>query len=84
MELLGWITTLTFSMCYLPQLYRSWKRKSVGDVSVWSWIIQTFGYSIGLRYGIWLKQGPLIFGYIEGLLCSIVFLIMYWKYRKDD
>jgi len=83
MEWLGWLTTAAFSVCYWPQLYRSWKRKSVGDVSVWAWIIQSIGYAMGISYGLWLNQGPLIFGYCHGLFCSLLFLAMYWRYRKN-
>ena len=83
MEILGWIATAAFAMCFWPQLYKSWKTKSVGDISVWSWVIQTIGYGTGLSYGIWLKQGPLIFGYIHGFLCSVVFIILYLKFRKN-
>jgi MtN3 and saliva related transmembrane protein len=82
MEIIGWIVTILFSICYWPQLYRSWKRKKVGDVSVWAWVIQTFGYGLGISYGLWLKQMPLIFGYIHGFLCSILFLCLYWRYKK--
>lgn len=82
MQLLGWLTTIAFSICYWPQLYKSWKRKSVGDVSMWAWVIQAIGYGLGIRYGLWLNQGPLIFGYIHGFICSVTFLGMYWRYSK--
>lgn len=83
MQLLGWLTTLAFSVCYWPQLYRSFKRKSVGDVSVITWILQAVGYALGISYGLWLGQMPLIFGYIHGLICSLIWLGMYWRYRKN-
>jgi len=83
MELLGWLTTIAFSICYWPQLYRSWKRKSVGDVSVYAWILQAVGYAMGIRYGLYLGKGPLIFGYIHGLFCSLLFLFLYWRYKSN-
>ena len=78
---LGWLATVCFASCYVPQLIRTLKRKEVGDISVWSWVIQIFGYVIGLVYGAQLHQAPLLVGYGWGLLCTFVFLFMYWRYR---
>jgi len=82
MELLGWFCTLAFGVCYWPQLIRSYRTKSVGDISPLSWVIQLSGYIVGLFYGIGLHEWPLIMGYIHGFLCSLCFLLMYRKYRK--
>lgn len=83
MRIFGWLATILFAMCFWPQLIRSYRRKSVGDISVWSWVLQTIGYACAVCYGFWLKEGPLMWGYSHGFLCSIVFLCMYFKYRKN-
>ncbi len=83
MELLGWLATLAFAGCYWPQMVKTWRRKLVGDISAWPWIIQAFGYAVGLPYGIYLNQMPLIIGYAHGLVCSLLFLAMYWRFRKN-
>ena len=84
MELIGWIATIAFGACYWPQLYRSYKLKTVGDISVWAWILQFIGYVAGLFYGTLLHQWPLLVGYFHGLLCTIAFLLMYLKYRGNN
>jgi len=83
MEFLGWFTTLAFAICYWPQLYKTWRKKQVRDISVWPWIIQTIGYGTGLIYGSLLKQTPLIAGYAHGLICSVLFLYLYRRYYKN-
>ncbi len=83
MQLLGWLTTLAFAFCYWPQLYKTWKRKTVGDISVWPWFIQSVGYATGIAYGALLHQWPLLVGYIHGLLCSLLFLVLYYKYKHN-
>jgi uncharacterized protein with PQ loop repeat len=83
MELLGWLTTIAFGLCYWPQIWHSYKVKTVGDISCVAWFIQLAGYSMGLFYGIWLKQMPLIVGYVHGFLCTLIFLFLYWKYRGN-
>ena len=82
MELLGWLCTFCFGSCYWPQLIKSYKTKSVGDISVFAWLIQLVGYILGMFYGIGLKEWPLIIGYFHGLLCTVIFLVMYIKYRS--
>ena len=81
-ELLGWICTSCFTGCYLPQIWKTFKRKEVGDVSLWQWLIQLLGYSIGIVYGFSLGQPPLIFGYIFGWICTTLYLVLYYKYRN--
>lgn len=83
MEILGWTTTAAFALCYWPQLYKTWRRKLVGDISIWPWVIQSIGYAVGIPYGFLLHQVPLLVGYSHGLACSLAFLAMYFKYREN-
>jgi len=83
MEIFGWLATIAFGICYWPQIYHSYKTKSVGDISIASWLLQLGGYFLGIFYGVWLKQNALIFGYLHGFLCSVIFLSLYWKYRGN-
>jgi uncharacterized protein with PQ loop repeat len=82
MEWLGWFCTMAFGVCYWPQLWHSYKTKSVGDISPLAWAIQLSGYTMGLFYGIGLHEWPLIIGYIHGFLATSIFLVMYFKYRS--
>lgn len=83
MEIFGWLATLGFALCYWPQIYRTWKLKTVGDISFSGWFIQFLAYLCGLEYGFKLKQLPLIVGYLHGLLCTVILLILYKKYRGN-
>lgn len=81
-SLLGWSVTILFSICYFPQLYKTFRLKSVEEVSGLLWFFQAIGYVAGVGYGLEIHQIPLIVGYGFGLLCTLVFLGMYWRYRK--
>jgi MtN3 and saliva related transmembrane protein len=83
-EILGWLCTLCFGLCYYPQLWRSYKTKSVGDISSAAWLIQLTGYILGLFYGIHLHEWPLISGYLHGFVCTVMFLIMYRRYHVSS
>jgi uncharacterized protein with PQ loop repeat len=82
-EWAGWIATIGFSLCYIPQIVHTWKVKHVDQVSVWLWILQLVGYSSGMVYGFWLKQTPLIAGYLWGFGCTVLYLVLYFIYRKN-
>lgn len=78
----GILACVLFGLTYFPQLIRSYKRKSVGDISIWSWLLQVVAYCCGIMYGLYLHQLTLLLGYSWGLLCTIAFVIMYFVYRK--
>lgn len=81
MEWAGWISAAAFSACYLPQLWKTWRLKSVEDISVWMWIIQGVAYLSGLMYGAWLDKWPLILNYSLGLLYTYIWLLMWIQFR---
>lgn len=79
--LLGWISQMFFALCLGPQLVKSFIVKTVKGVSLEMWIMQALGYVFGLFYGLKIHQKPLIIGNIWGLVCSVIFLFAYFKYR---
>lgn len=86
MELFGYISAICFFVGYLPQLWRTYKLRSVDDISVWMWVLTLIAYLSGLTYGIWLDKWPLILSYLLGLSCTVLMLIMYHMWydpRKD-
>jgi uncharacterized protein with PQ loop repeat len=81
-SIFGWTATVLFGLCYIPQILKTFRLKSVGDVSLWQWVVQLIGYACGLIFALCLKNCILIFGYSWGLFCTIIFLILYFKYRE--
>lgn len=83
MDIFGWITSVLFGGCYIPQIWLTFKSKQVRDVSLAQWIVQFVAYGCGLAYGISLMRWPLIIGYAWGEFCTIVFLILYRMYKEQ-
>lgn len=81
MEFFGWISALCFSLCYLPQIVRTWRKETVSDISVWMWVLQGGAYMSGLVYGLALEQAPLVFNYGLGLVYTVVWLGLWFKFR---
>jgi len=83
MELFGWIGTILFTMCYLPQLYRTYKTKDVKGVSLVMWLIQWIAHSSCLIYAISIKAFPMITGSCLGWLMTAWFLELYRQYTVN-
>ncbi len=86
-ELFGYISAICFIFCFIPQIIRTWRLKSVDDISVWVYVLLTIGYSASLIYGMSLGEWPLISKDILGVSLSLLMLLMVYAYRdsrKDD
>jgi MtN3 and saliva related transmembrane protein len=68
--LAGTITTISF----LPQVLRSWRTRSTGDLSM-SWLIAFIsGVSLWLVYGIMLREPPIVAANAVTLALSLTLL----------
>jgi len=78
MESIGYLATILTSVSYAPQVYKSWRSKSVGDLSVWTICIIFSSTIAWLAYGIAIKSGPVIAANtIVGILS---FILVYFKF----
>ncbi|MGC4022119.1 MAG: PQ-loop domain-containing transporter [Cyclobacteriaceae bacterium] len=59
-EYIGYTATLLTSISYAPQVYKSWKSKSVGDLSTWTICIIFSSTIAWLWYGFEIGSGPVI------------------------
>ena len=79
-EYFGYISALCFFLGYIPQLVRTYRLKTVDDISVEMWWLTFAAYSTGLVYGIWLGKTPLLLSYTLGFCCTTLMLVMYYIY----
>ncbi|CAJ0905062.1 13896_t:CDS:2 [Entrophospora sp. SA101] len=82
---LGIVSMFLASVQYIPQIYRTWKRKSVGALSIPMMLIQTpgsflFVYTLAIRPGVrwttWIVF--LVTGSLQGIL---LVMCICWYYR---
>jgi len=83
MIIVGWIYTLCFAICYIPQIVKSIRTKKVDDVSVSLFILSLFGYISALIYTLSDIGFNLILitNYIFGAICSLTMIIIFLCYR---
>lgn len=82
-NILGWVNMLLFSLIALPQIIKTLKLKKVEGVSISVyWIMLIANIDAGI-YAILINQLPLLVKYIFGFISAIIYLIIYYKYKKD-
>ncbi|KKW08144.1 MAG: hypothetical protein UY44_C0017G0002 [Candidatus Kaiserbacteria bacterium GW2011_GWA2_49_19] len=80
----GTLATATGTCLMLPQLYKTFKTKSVKDVS-WGMLVVYFLNSIfWLIYGLLINATPIVFTNIIALVVSIAQIILQVRYSKES
>lgn len=83
MEVIGWIYTVCFAICYIPQIVKSIKTKKVQDISISLFVLSLIGYLCASIYTIGTIgiNAVLITNYTLGSICSLIMIIVYFMYR---
>ena len=76
-DYLGLVGAFLSSVTFLPQVYRAWKTKSVGDLSAWMIFILMANVSTWLIYGIVKKDIAIISA--NSIIMGLSLLMLYFK-----
>ena len=84
MKILGIISMILFTSCYIPQIIAILKTKDVRGISLGLWVMLIAGYVTGLCFVISLKDYILVSTYSVGLVLALwaFGLIVYYKVNK--
>ena len=74
----GSISAITF----LPQVIKTWKSRSAGDISLLTFTFATTSVVMWLIYGIILRDIPIIYTNSLVLICSVIMLYFKFRFRK--
>ena len=78
-DYLGIFGTFLSSITFLPQVYKAWKTRSVGDLSAWMLLILMGNVTTWLVYGILKSDLSLILA--NGIIMALTLLMAYMKVR---
>lgn len=78
-EYIGYFGSLLTSITFLPQVYKSWQSKSIGDLSIWMILIVISSTLVWLIYGMAINSGPVILANLIVLVLSLV--LFYFKFK---
>lgn len=77
-KIIGYIGSSLSAITFFPQVYKSWKAKSVGDLSIWMILIVITSTIVWLVYGFNIDDGgPVIAANIVVLTLALV--LFYFK-----
>ncbi len=79
---LGWIATVLFTVCYIPQIVKTLKTKTTDGLSVWLLIIAFIANVDALCYATLIHQKPLQVKYSLALVFLFLCLYAYWSVRN--
>jgi len=74
----GYFGSFLSSITFIPQVYKAWKTKSVGDLSIWMMLIVVLSTIVWLIYAFAISSGPVIVANTIVLFLSL--LLIYFKY----
>ena len=84
-EACGFLMTSIWFLCYLPQIYKTYKTKRAQDVSLIMVYMTLLGYFFGLiyifgthTYSLWI-----LINYVSGIINMVIMLYFCYKYKKD-
>jgi uncharacterized protein with PQ loop repeat len=83
-QISGMIMTISFMLCYLPQIFKIYKTRSSKDVSVTMIVLGLTGYISALIYmycnefGIWW-----FLNYLSGIVSSVLLYYFWYKHKNN-
>ena len=83
-DFMGYLGSFLTSITFVPQVYKAWQTKSVGDLSRGMVIIVVSSASVWLVYGIAIESGPVIVANTVVLIFSLVLLYFTFKFRPKQ
>ncbi|HRI21622.1 MAG TPA: SemiSWEET family transporter [Panacibacter sp.] len=77
-EFTGYAGSFLSSITFIPQVYKAWQSKSVGDLSVWMILIVVISTILWLVYGIGINSRPVIIA--NSVILSLSLVLLYFKF----
>lgn len=78
-ELVGLSGSVLSSVTFMPQVYQTWKTKSVGDLNLSMMLIVFLSTVIWLVYGIGKDLLPVII--CNGIISFLSLMLIYFKFK---
>ena len=81
-DILGWTATVLFTICYVPQMLKTFRTKTVDGLSFRPLFISFIANIVALWYATLLQQPPLQVKYVLALVflagCIYLYLKVYF------
>ena len=81
-DIIGYLGGIFIMISFVPQVIKSYKTKSVKDLSIWMIIATLIGTSFWITYGILIKSKPVMVMNVIFLFVVVYQLFLKIKYEK--
>ena len=81
-DILGLTAGSISGITFLPQVIKTWKTKSAGDISLLTFSFATLSVIMWLLYGIIKEDVAIIYTNSLVLICSLIMLYFKFKFKK--
>ena len=81
-DYMGYLGSFLTSITFIPQVYKAWQTKSVGDLSVWMVLIVITSASVWLVYGLAIGSGPVILANTVVLIFAAILLYFKFSFKS--
>lgn len=81
-DFIGYFGSFLTAVTFLPQVYKSWQSKSVGDLSGWMLLIVISSTMVWLLYAFLIESGPVIVANAIVFILSVLLLYFKWTFKK--
>lgn len=76
-EYVGLLGAFLTSITFIPQVYKAWQTRSVGDLSTWMVVIVVISAMVWLVYALYLELMPVIIA--NSIILVLAMLLLYFK-----
>jgi len=83
-EILGTAGSLILCASAIPQIVKTYRTKSSGDLSIVYLATLMFGLMLLMVYSLYVRDFVFIFGNTLALLSTGTMIIFWFKYRKQE
>lgn len=80
-EIIGLIAAVLTTSAFVPQVYKTWKTKSAGNISLTMYIAMFIGILLWLVYGIHINSIAMIVANIVTAILTFIILVFKIKYK---
>ena len=81
-EFTGYFGSFLTSVTFLPQVYKSWQSRSVGDLSIWMILIVVTSTIVWSVYAVAIHSGPVLSANLIVLALSLVLLYFKFSFKE--
>lgn len=80
-DLLGTVAGTLTTLSFVPQVLKTWKSKSAGDISFGMFLLFSAGILLWLIYGILIGAQPIIVANSVTLVLAVAIVVMKIRYK---